>query len=138
MTIFVKVLILRVPTELVLHIPRASEVGNQRVEFTHVTSFLEALHIIHQTVGCADVARKPVLTYKLSNAAQKAVPMSLASPSDWMGCLEDVRQAEKAKKGTLIPVIILVTEQVSRRVGNQSICLITPVHRFSVRQARQR
>ncbi|KAJ7756497.1 hypothetical protein DFH07DRAFT_742574, partial [Mycena maculata] len=74
-------------------------------------TFSEALDVIYNTVGCADVARKPDLSYKLGNALVKATPMSLDSDADWEGCLEDVRQAEKLKKGALIPVHILVTDQ---------------------------
>ncbi|KAF8173396.1 hypothetical protein K438DRAFT_1772202 [Mycena galopus ATCC 62051] len=58
------------------------------------------------------VARKPVLTYKLSNATTKVPATSLSTDEDWKGCIEDVRQAESGKKaGVLIPVMILVTEQ---------------------------
>ncbi|KAJ7194964.1 hypothetical protein GGX14DRAFT_575965 [Mycena pura] len=98
--------------KLILNIPRASEVGNQRVTFNHATPFSEALTVIHATVGCAEVARKPVLTYKLASAAGKDPAMSLSTETDWKGCLEDVRQVENSKKsGTVIPVMILVTEQ---------------------------
>ncbi|KAF8187306.1 hypothetical protein K438DRAFT_1834934 [Mycena galopus ATCC 62051] len=98
--------------KLILSVPRASEPGNQRITFTHATDFTDALAAIHTTVGCTDVARKPVLTYKLSNAAKSVPVTSLSTDSDWKGCLEDVRQAENAKKaGTVIPVMILVTEQ---------------------------
>ncbi|KAJ7084107.1 hypothetical protein C8R44DRAFT_894251 [Mycena epipterygia] len=98
--------------KLILHIPRALEVGNQRVEFTHATAFDEALDVIHETVGCAEVARKPILTYKLASAASKTPAMTLNSEKDWQGCLDDVRQAERAKKaGTIIAVHIVVSEQ---------------------------
>ncbi|KAJ6540345.1 hypothetical protein B0H19DRAFT_1239731 [Mycena capillaripes] len=98
--------------QLVLSVPRASEPGNQRITLTHATTFNEALAVIHSTVGCTDVTRKPVLTYKLSNATAKVPATSLSTDEDWKGCLEDVRQAESAKKaGVLIPVMILVTEQ---------------------------
>lgn len=56
------------------------------------------------------------MTYKLANATKNVPETSLSTESDWEGCLEDVRQAENAKKaGTVIPVMILVTEQVSHR-----------------------
>ncbi|KAJ7447825.1 hypothetical protein FB451DRAFT_1375536 [Mycena latifolia] len=97
---------------LVINVPRVSEIGNQRVELTHATEFTEALTIIYKILGCTDVARKPVLAYKLSNATLKASPMTLDSESDWTGCLKDLRQVENSKKaGTIIPVLILVTEQ---------------------------
>jgi hypothetical protein len=102
------------PRELILSVPRASEPGNQCITFTHATDFSNTLAAIHTTVGCTDVARKPVLTYKLLNATKSVPETSLSTDSDWTGCLEDVRQAENAKKaGTVIPVMILVTEQVS-------------------------
>ncbi|KAJ7661962.1 hypothetical protein DFH06DRAFT_362923 [Mycena polygramma] len=97
---------------LMLSVPRAAEVGNQRLNFTHETGFSEALDAIHATVGCADLARKPVLTYKLATSAGKDPAMSLSTVADWEGCLWDVRQAENAKKaGTVISVMILVTQQ---------------------------
>ncbi|KAJ7239811.1 hypothetical protein C8J57DRAFT_1086172, partial [Mycena rebaudengoi] len=88
--------------------------------------FSEALAAIHATVGCTDVARKPVLTYKLANATKNVPETSLSTESDWEGCLEDVRQAENAKKaGTVIPVMILVTEQylnsLSARGGKHKV-----------------
>ena len=100
-------------SELLLHIPRAAEIGNQRVEFTHATPFAEALDVIYETVGCVDVTRKPELTYKLSNAASKTAAMTLSSAADWRGCLEDVRHVENSKKaGTVISVHILISDQV--------------------------
>jgi hypothetical protein len=66
---------------------------------THATTFDAALAAIHGIVGCVDVARKPILAYKLSNAAKNAPSMSLQSTSDWDGCLEGVHRAEKATKG---------------------------------------
>jgi hypothetical protein len=101
------------PPELLLHIPRAAEIGNQRVEFTHATAFAEALNIIYETIGCADLTRKPDLTYKLTSATAKTASMGLNSATDWKGCLEDVRQVENSKKaGTVIAVNIFITEQV--------------------------
>ncbi|KAJ7103936.1 hypothetical protein C8R44DRAFT_746662 [Mycena epipterygia] len=55
------------------------EVGNQCVELTHATAFDEALDVIHETVECAEVARKPILTYKLASAASKTPAMTLNS-----------------------------------------------------------
>ncbi|KAJ7089151.1 hypothetical protein C8R44DRAFT_892529 [Mycena epipterygia] len=83
--------------KLILHIPRALEVGNQCVEFMHATAFDEALDVIHET---------------LASAASKTPAMTLNSEKDWQGCLDDVRQAEWAKKaGTIIAVHIVVSEQ---------------------------
>ncbi|KAF8187316.1 hypothetical protein K438DRAFT_2151365 [Mycena galopus ATCC 62051] len=69
--------------ELILHVPRAFEPGNQRENLTHATTFETALGVIHRI-----------------------------SISDWDGCLKDVRRAENAKKGdVVIPVRIEVTDQ---------------------------
>ncbi|KAF8185362.1 hypothetical protein K438DRAFT_1766005 [Mycena galopus ATCC 62051] len=84
----------------------------ERITFTHATEYSEALAVIHETIGCTNVACKPVLTYKLSTAAKGVPQMSLGTEQDWQGCLEDVRQAEDAEKAvTVIPVMILVSDQ---------------------------
>ncbi|KAJ7125826.1 hypothetical protein C8R43DRAFT_958294 [Mycena crocata] len=111
--------------ELVLSIPRATEVGNQRVTFTHATSFEKALSEIHKTVGCKDVIRKPELTYRLTSATKTTPSTSLASETDWQGCLTDLRQAESTKRaGTIIPVLIEVPAQylasLAKRKGKTS------------------
>ncbi|KAJ7359800.1 hypothetical protein DFH08DRAFT_801561 [Mycena albidolilacea] len=76
--------------KLVLMIPRAELDSSQRVLLTHSTLSQEALDLIHETIGCADIAVKPVLTYKLR-------------------CLKSVTAAEKLSKP--ISVKINVTEQ---------------------------
>jgi hypothetical protein len=48
--------------ELVLLIPRAELEGSQRQLLTHATTFDDALTVIYETVGCAEVKVKPVLT----------------------------------------------------------------------------
>jgi hypothetical protein len=51
-------------TELVLMIPHAEVEGNQRAILSHASTFDEALAVIYNTIGCAEVAKKPVLMYK--------------------------------------------------------------------------
>lgn len=100
--------------ELVLLIPQAKSEGNQREMLTHAATFSEGLEIIHETIGCTEVEKKPTLSYKLSSATQKSEAINLASESDWQGCLEEVAQAQAKKKET-VAVKILVTEQVGAR-----------------------
>ncbi|KAJ7669699.1 hypothetical protein B0H17DRAFT_1142039 [Mycena rosella] len=65
--------------------------------------------------------RKPDLSYKLGNATKAAPAMSLTSGVDWKGCLDDVLQAENAKKaGTVIPVMIHVIDQYLASVAAKS------------------
>jgi hypothetical protein len=97
---------------LVLMIPQASNTGTQREHLTHSTSFDDALAVIHETIGCAEVPKKPLLSYKLSNAAGKAPGINLGSAKDWDGCLEDVTSVE-VKKKMQVSVTIIVTDQVS-------------------------
>ncbi|KAJ7611956.1 hypothetical protein B0H17DRAFT_1153468 [Mycena rosella] len=107
--------------KLLLNIPRALELGNQCVEFTHATPFSVALAVIHSTIGCTDFNRKPDLSYKLGNDTKAAPAMSLTSGINWKGSLDDVRQAENAKKaGTVIPVMIHVTDQYLASVAAKS------------------
>ncbi|KAJ7230137.1 hypothetical protein GGX14DRAFT_507989 [Mycena pura] len=90
---------------LVLMVPQANKDGPKRVLLTHSTSFEDALDTIHGTIGCADVARKPQLLYKLSSAPAKGPGIDLESEDDWGGCLEDVTVAE-AKKNVSITIIV--------------------------------
>ena len=99
---------------LVLMIPQASNTGTQREHLMHSTSFDDALAVIHETIGCADVPKKPMLSYKLSNATGKAPAINLGSAKDWDGCLEDVTSVE-VKKKMQVSVTIVVTDQVSCR-----------------------
>ncbi|KAJ7737416.1 hypothetical protein DFH07DRAFT_966471 [Mycena maculata] len=97
--------------KLILYIPRAELDGtNQRTLLTHATPFDEALDVIHETIGCADVGKKPALTYKLSNALKSTQATSLRSEDDWTGCLDEVTSAEGEKKKS-ISVNIFVTDQ---------------------------
>ncbi|KAJ7229773.1 hypothetical protein GGX14DRAFT_553279 [Mycena pura] len=90
---------------LVLMVPQANKDGPKRVLLTHSTSFDDALEIIHTTIGCTDVARKPQLLYKLSSALVKASGIDLETKTDWDGCLEDVTVAE-AKKAVSVAIIV--------------------------------
>ncbi|KAJ7348524.1 hypothetical protein DFH08DRAFT_698412 [Mycena albidolilacea] len=90
-------------------IPHVELDGSQRVLLTHATTFQEALDLIHETIGCADIAVKPVLTYKLSNVTKSTEAVCLGSDADWEGCLESVTAAEKPSKP--ISVKINITEQ---------------------------
>ncbi|KAJ6478397.1 hypothetical protein C8R45DRAFT_1101803 [Mycena sanguinolenta] len=108
--------------QLILSVPWVSEPGNQRISFTHSTTFSDALSAIYTTVGCTDVARKPVLTYKLSNAVKSVPETSLQTDSDRKGCLQDMRQAEITKKaGTVIPVMILYLKSLVAKRGRTKL-----------------
>jgi hypothetical protein len=67
--------------------------------------------VIHKTIGCNDVPKKPLLSYKLSNAPAKAPAINLGSSSDWEGCLEEVTEAE-SKKNAKVSVVIIVVDIV--------------------------
>jgi hypothetical protein len=90
---------------------QATSTGTQCEYLTHCTSYNDALAVIYETVGCAEVPKKPLLSYKLSNAPGKAPTINLGSAKDWEGCLEDVSNAEENKKLKL-SVIIIVPDQV--------------------------
>jgi hypothetical protein len=98
-----------VVTELVLLVPQAS---SKRVSVTLLLSFEDVLEMIHEIIGCTNVARKPAISYKLSTATQRAKPIDLCSEVDWNGCLEDVMAAEAKKKNQPVPILIIVPDQV--------------------------
>lgn len=99
--------------ELVLMIPQATSEGTQRENLKHSTTFDDALAVIHETIGCTDVPKKPVLSYKLSTGLAKAPAINLGTTSDWVGCLEEVTEAE-SKKNTKVSVVIIVLDIVRR------------------------
>ena len=99
-------------TGVVLLIPQSSGASDKRKTLSAEISYAEALSIIYETIGCEDVKRKPDLSYKLSDAAQKAAPVGLGCDDDWEGLCEEVVGRQKKKKIT-IAVSILVSEQVS-------------------------
>jgi hypothetical protein len=90
-----------------------SSEGSKQVCLTLPLSFAEVLDIIHKIIGCANVARKPNLAWKLTTSAQKIKPIYLCSDKDWAGCLEDVTAAERKKKNQAVPIMIVVDDQVS-------------------------
>ncbi|KAJ7210188.1 hypothetical protein GGX14DRAFT_394983 [Mycena pura] len=97
---------------LVLMIPQATSDELQREKLTHASTYDEALVIIHETLGCADLKLKPALRFKLSSWTAKVPALNLGKVSDWDGCLDDVSAAEKHSKGKQpVSVTILVTEQ---------------------------
>jgi len=100
-------------TGVVLLIPQLSGASDKRKTLSAKVSYQEALCIIYETIGCDDVKRKPDLSYKLSDASQKASPVGLGCDDDWEGLCEEVVDRQKKKKAT-IAVSILVSEQVLR------------------------
>ncbi|KAK6997464.1 hypothetical protein R3P38DRAFT_3059170 [Favolaschia claudopus] len=90
-------------------IPQADSEGLQRAKMTHATTFEDALEVVYDIIGCTDVALKPSLSYKLSNAPIKASVTNLTSAEDWEGCLEDVIAA--VKKNNDVKVNINVSDQ---------------------------
>ena len=98
-------------TGIVLLIPQSSGASDKRKTLTAKISYGEALATIYATIGCEGVKKKPDLSYKLSNATQKASPVGLSSDDDWEGLCEEVVSCQTKKK-TTIAVSILVSEQV--------------------------
>lgn len=97
-------------------VPRAQDEGTQRQQLSHATAFDDALDIIHEILGCADVPVKPNLMYKLSTALAKASPISLGCKEDWDGLLEEATAAEKKS----VTVSIIISDQVRRLFSRAS------------------
>lgn len=96
---------------IVLLIPQSSGASDKRKMLAANASYEEALATIYTTIGCEGVKKKPDLSYKLSNATQKASPVGLSCDDDWEGLCDEVVNCQKKKK-TTIAVSILVSEQV--------------------------
>jgi hypothetical protein len=96
---------------VILLIPQSSGASDKRKTLSATTPYDEAISTIYETIGCERVKRKPELSYKLSDAAQKVTPVGLEGEDDWMGLCEEVVARQKKKK-TTISVSILVSDQV--------------------------
>ena len=70
----------------------------RRVELDSTVGFDEALEVIYENIGCADVLRKPELSYKLSTAPAKNGSISLDSTGDWNGFQKEVNNQQRARK----------------------------------------
>lgn len=84
---------------------------NKHKTITATHTFDNALGLIHETNGCADVMHKPELSYKLSDSAQKSSVIRLESEEDWAGLCEEVVAQQRKKKMT-ISVEIIVHDNV--------------------------
>ncbi|KAJ7849675.1 hypothetical protein B0H14DRAFT_2582386 [Mycena olivaceomarginata] len=94
-------------TEIVFMIPEAISDGSQRVSISTMTSFDDAVELIHETIGCVSVARKPTLAYKLSTTAGKAPDINLRTGTDWDGLITDAVKKIKAKKDLSVSILVL-------------------------------
>lgn len=86
-------------------IPEGSSDGTQRVPISTSTSFDDAVELMHETIGCVTVTRKPTLAYKLSTP--KALVVNLRTARDWSGLITDVRAKIEAKKDTSVTITVL-------------------------------
>jgi hypothetical protein len=96
----------------ILLVPQVKSKGLQRCSITLDATYEDTLEIIHETLGCASVAKKPQLSYKLSSASVKSDALNLCGESDWEGLLEEVAEAQKKKKGAVIPIKIIIPDQI--------------------------
>ncbi|KAF8174608.1 hypothetical protein K438DRAFT_1771460 [Mycena galopus ATCC 62051] len=55
-----------VSQKIVLMVPEAATEGSQRVSLKSSVSFEDAIELMHETIGCVSVRRKPTLAYKFS------------------------------------------------------------------------
>jgi hypothetical protein len=88
-------------------IPAAATEGNQRVSVKSSTSFDDAIDLMHETIGCVGVERKPTLTYKFSTANKTASTINLCTEDDWEGLVTDVVAKMRTKKDISINISVL-------------------------------
>ncbi|KAJ3504064.1 hypothetical protein NLJ89_g8134 [Agrocybe chaxingu] len=95
---------------IVLLIPQSSGGGNKRKTIPSSASYEDVLSEVYTVIGCADVPRKPDLSYKHSDMTARSLPINLEGSDDWDGLCEDVVERQKKKKAT-VTVSIEVSEQ---------------------------
>ncbi|KAJ7923950.1 hypothetical protein B0H13DRAFT_2399012 [Mycena leptocephala] len=82
--------------------------------------------IIHETIGCVGVERKPTLAYKFSTANKSASTINLRTEDDWEGLVTDVLAKMKTKKDIGINISVLPENyMVSLRAKNKKKAPVT-------------
>ncbi|KAF8187901.1 hypothetical protein K438DRAFT_2019434 [Mycena galopus ATCC 62051] len=94
-------------SKIIFIVPEAATEGSQRLSLKSVTSFDDAIEIMHETIGCVSVERKPMLTYKFSTANKNATTINLRTEDDWDGLVSDVLAKMKTKKDISVNIFVL-------------------------------
>jgi hypothetical protein len=100
-------LLSQIYAEIVFMVPEATSDGNQRVALDSTHSFEDAVELMHETIGCVSVARKPTLAYKMSSAGQKTPTINLRTAKDWGGLISDYTKKVKSKKDLSVTITVL-------------------------------
>ncbi|KAJ7016068.1 hypothetical protein C8F04DRAFT_1203446 [Mycena alexandri] len=96
-----------VETSIVFMIPEGSSEGNRRASVAASTSFEDAVEIIHETIGCVSVSRKPSLAYRFSTSNAKEAEIQLSNDKDWAGLITDATAKIRAKKDLRVTIFVL-------------------------------
>ncbi|KAJ7716066.1 hypothetical protein B0H16DRAFT_1801847 [Mycena metata] len=96
-----------VEPSIVFMIPEGSSEGNRRVSVTASTSFEDVVEIIHETIGCVGVSRKPSLAYRFSTSNAKEAEIQLSNDTDWAGLVTDATAKIRAKKDLRVTICVL-------------------------------
>ncbi|KAJ7133863.1 hypothetical protein C8R43DRAFT_956400 [Mycena crocata] len=100
--------------EIVFMIPEAASTSNRRVPVQADTNFPDAIEIMHETIGCVSVARKPTLEYKFSTSNGKAPQISLRTVDDWKGLVTDATKKLKSKTDMWVTISVLPDNNYSK------------------------
>lgn len=117
-------------------IPEAATEGSQRVSIKSSTSFDDAIELMHETIGCVGVERKPTLAYKFSTANKTATTINLRTDDDWEGLVTDVLAKMKTKKDISINISVL-PENVRLSFIHFFTISNLPVHGFFAREEQK-
>jgi hypothetical protein len=98
-------------------IPTAATEGSQRVSLKSTVSFDDALEIMHETIGCVSVERKPTLAYKFSTANKNTTTINLRTEDDWDGLIDDAVAKMKTKRDLSVNISVL-----PENVSHPSVC----------------
>ena len=121
--------------EIAFILPCADSEAMQRVPIDWNSSFEEVVERVHEALQCTNIAKKPILLYKLPSAKQKQNPFSLSTAEDWEGCrdaiMDEVAKKKRNDMGTIQVSIELGPENVSQIFVSRSFAL-TPFPVFRV------
>jgi hypothetical protein len=84
-------------------------IAHTRLRLEFDVTYDDALDAIYDTIGCGNLVRKPLLSYKAG--VQKGSTILLQNSGDWASLLDEVEMAVRKKKNDNMTIV--VEEKVS-------------------------
>ncbi|KAF8127320.1 hypothetical protein K438DRAFT_1790027 [Mycena galopus ATCC 62051] len=95
------------PLKILFMILEATTDSSYHVSLSSTVFFDDAIEAIHKTIGCVNVERKPMLTYKVLTANKNTITINLCTDNDRDGLVDDWLAKMKTKKDLSVNISVL-------------------------------